>query len=75
MMPFDDDLAHSPQPPHELPGEPESQQWACGPFGWWPELGAAPVGVSWGLLVPDWTSLRPPRISSTSSPRRRTSGS
>lgn len=29
-------------------GEQEDcQQWACGPFGWWPPLGRPPVGVSW----------------------------
>lgn len=37
-------------------GEQEDcQQWACGPFGWWPPLGRPPVGVSWEYAGEDLT--------------------
>jgi hypothetical protein len=29
----------------------DSQNWICGPFGFWPLLGCPPVGVSWGYTV------------------------
>ena len=40
MMYADDDL---PRPPRE------GQQWACGPFGFWPLTFPWGDGVSWGV--------------------------
>lgn len=29
---------------------PETQNWACGPLGWWPVPGFPPVGVTWSYF-------------------------
>jgi hypothetical protein len=42
MIPVDDD------PPWPLPPG-EGQQWACGPFGFWPLAFPWGDGISWGM--------------------------
>jgi hypothetical protein len=45
MWLIDDEI---PRPPLDPP-EPEQQQWACGPFGFWPLTFPWSDGVSWGM--------------------------
>ena len=44
---------------HEGTGEPEAQNWACGPFGFWPLTFPWTDGVSWGMTAAGWPASYP----------------